>query len=303
MARTKAILIVGGSGFVGSHLALHLREGYKVFATTYTHRILIPGVTVFPLAVDNRDWMKRMIYTTQPDVVIYAVGSHTIGREEADKRKAESAHAGGAVTLCDVADIMQPKFIYLSHCQVFDGEKGNFHETDSTLPTTDLGRVKIQGENFIKGRSLNHIIVRSSPLFGRSNGRTFSPLDRLRISLDRGQRVELPTNEYYSYAPIYGLVDMISRLIETNIRNKIFHYGGLTKVSQYEFAREFAKRFGFDQKLVSPLRQESTIASKAKPIILDYSLNCTQAVQTLKIKPLLLEQGFDLIEKHLITHL
>ena len=58
MAGTKAILIIGGSGFVGTHLALKLREGYKVFATYHTKRFAIPGVTFYgikdPAKFDRR---------------------------------------------------------------------------------------------------------------------------------------------------------------------------------------------------------------------------------------------------------
>jgi nucleoside-diphosphate-sugar epimerase len=64
--RTKAVLIIGGSGFIGTHLALKLRETYKVFLTYNTHPVLIPGTTPIPFNVEGRDWAKRLAYTTQP---------------------------------------------------------------------------------------------------------------------------------------------------------------------------------------------------------------------------------------------
>ncbi len=317
MAHTRAVLIVGGSGFIGTHLALRLRDQFKVFATHLKHRINIPGVTSVPLDVDNKDWSKRVAYTCKPDVVIYACGFNNVKWAEDNTKDAEFVHTSGAGTLTNAADIFQPKFIYLSNCHVFDGSRGNYHETDTVLPATALGKAKLGGENFVRGRSLNYVIVRSSPLIGRGNGLSLSFLDRLRMALDRGERVELSTNEVHSYAHISGLVDLIARVADSGIRNKILHFGGLTKVNSLEWGRAFAERFGYDPKLVmeaqikvqaeeEKAKQQQEQPNKKKAFSApdlgnrDYSLNSSLAIEMLKVKPLLMEQCFDLIEKDLV---
>jgi len=95
----------------------------------------------------------------------------------------------------------------------------------------------------------------------------------------------------------------MSRVIESEIRGKVLHYGGLTKLSTYEFAKNFANRFKFDSHLIIPKTIPQTKASNSEEFFNDFSLNTTQTVQMLKIKPFLLEEGFDLIEKNLITGL
>lgn len=301
MANTKAVLIIGGSGFLGTHLALRLREGYKVFATYHKRPILIRGVTFLPFNVENRNWIKRVVYTARPDVIIYAAGSNSMEWAENFPREAERVHTGGAATTSAVLDILQHKFIYLSNCYTFDGTKGNYRETDAVLPSTSLGKAKLGGENFIRGKSLNHVIIRSSPVFGRGNGTNLSFLDRLRMSLDRGNRVELPKYELHSFAPVSGLVDLVERLVETGVKNKILHYGGLTKVSYYDFGKEFAQHFGYDPGLILPLRPDPKLKLVDSDDAHDYSLNSTQTTQLLKIKPFLLKEGLDLIEKQLVA--
>jgi dTDP-4-dehydrorhamnose reductase len=187
----------------------------------------------------------------------------------------------------------QPKFIYLSSCHLFDGNRGNYHETDVVLPALVMGKVKLGGENFIRGKSVNYNIVRLSPIFGRGNGVRLSFMDMLRMKLDRKQRIELSGNELYSFAPAPGAVEFITRLVDGGPKNKILHYGGLTKISYVEFARKFATRFGYDPDLIVETKSKSSQ-------ILDYSLNSTYVTQNLKIQPLLLEEGFDLIEKQLV---
>jgi dTDP-4-dehydrorhamnose reductase len=254
--------------------------------------VRIPGVTALPLAADNRNWAKRIAYTAKPDAIVYAAGSNDVARAEADPRMAEHIHVGGPATIADVADILQPKFIYLSNCFVFDGARGNYHETDTVLPNVALGKSKLGGENFIRGRSLNYMIVRSSPLIGRGNGLRQSFFDHIRLALDRGERFELPNQEQFSFAPVSGLCELVVRLIEGGVRNRVLHFGGLTKMTHYEWAVQFAQRFGYDPSLV--------VQSRANIPKRDYSLNSSQAIDLLKIKPLLLEESLDLIEQQLV---
>jgi dTDP-4-dehydrorhamnose reductase len=303
-AQTKVVLIVGGSGLIGTHLALRMRESYKVFMTYRKHRVNIPGVTAIPCEVDKQDWVKRIVYTSRPDVVLYVAGQNSPEWAEGNQKDAERVHTDGAGVVSSAAEIFQPKFIYLSNCFVYDGFRGNYAAHETVIPTSLLGKVKVGGENAIRNRSLNYVIIRSSPVIGRGNGRAISMLDKLRMALDRNERIELSPNEVHSYAPIDGLVDVIARTAESGIRNKILHYGGLTRVSQLEFGRAFAKRFGYDGRCISP-RAGTTERKFPQPgkDPLDFSLNSTQTMELLKIKPLFLEESFDLIEKKLVPRL
>lgn len=301
MNSTRAALIVGGSGFVGTHLAQRFRARYKVYATYDSNPIRISGVTAIPMDVTNRNWIKRVIYTVRPEVVIYAAGSNDAIRAESQPREAENVHTGGVATVSNTAEIFQPKFIYLSNSYTFDGQRGNYHESDTILPSLVLGKAKVGGENFIRGKCLNYAIIRTSPLYGRGNGLHLSFLDRIRMALSQKRRIEVLDTEVHSFAPVDGLVDIVERIAaggEGGIRNRILHYGGLTKVTHAEFARAFAVRFGYDPALIVPKRaQGGKSGDQRQP---DYSLNSTQTAELLKIKPLLLEQGFDLIEKKLV---
>jgi dTDP-4-dehydrorhamnose reductase len=303
--RIKSVLIIGASGFVGTRLALHLRDTCKVFATYHTRKPRIKGVTLLPLSIDSRDWCKRVAFTSQPDAIVYAAGKEDLFWAEKYPREADRLHTAGAATLSNVSDLLHPKFIYLSNGLVFDGAKGNYRESDTVLPSFALGKAKLGGENYIRGRSLNYLIVRSSPLLGRSTAQSAfqsSFLDRLRMELDRGRRVELSRGELYSYGSVEGLCEVVETLISSGIRNRIFHYGGLSKVSPYELGKAFAKRFGYDPELVVPGMSLGE-AEGRETHVHDYSLNCSQVAETLKLKPLLLEQSFDLIQKQLVPGL
>lgn len=294
LKRKKAVLLVGGSGFIGTHLALRLRDNFKVFATYRQTEFTLDGVTTLPLDVKNRDWIKRVVYQMRPDVIVYLAGKESVEWAEKESKYAELVHSAGPITVLTAAEIMAPKFIYVSSPYVYDGEKGNYHETDTPLPWTNLGKHKLRSENFVKGKSLNYVIVRTAPLFGRGNGRHLSWLDQLRISLDRGKTFEAYFHELHGFAPIYGFTELIERLIDGGLKNRIVHYGGLTRLSHYELAVRFAKRFGYDPNLVVPKKM-------ARDTVYDYSINCSDTAKNLKLKPLLVEEGFDLLEKRLVA--
>jgi dTDP-4-dehydrorhamnose reductase len=256
--------------------------------------------------IDNRGSVKGVVQMSKPDFIVYTPGLSAYGKSASDFAELERIYSKGAATILNIAEMSQPKFIYLSNSEVFDGDRGNYREHEPALPADVHGKAKLSGENFIRGRSLNSIIVRSSPVFGRGNGVNVSVLDRIRMRLDRGKRIELTANEIYSFAPVEGLADLIGELIaHPSIRNKTFHFGGLTKMSWADFGKTFAQRFGYDPKLIVPVnttRDNAKAAARAdKKEFLDFSLNSSQAVETLKIKPLLLQESFDLIEKKLIA--
>ncbi len=300
---TKSILIVGGSGFVGANLALRLREGHKVFATSYSRKTRIPGVTTIPMSFDKPDWIKHVIYSTRPDVVIYVAGNNLLewAQKDANAREVEKTHVSGPTLVLGAATIVGSRFVYLSNCYAFDGAKGNYKESDTVLPLSTLGKAKVAGENAVKGRAMNYTIVRSSPLFGRSLGGVGNLMDQLRTRLDKGMRLELNTNELHSFAPISGLCELIEKIVDEGPRNKIFHYGGLTKMTHFDFGRKFADAFGYDPGLIVAKKSAAAAESHSTQWGFDYSLNSTHTVESLKIKPLLLEEGFDLIKQGLIV--
>jgi dTDP-4-dehydrorhamnose reductase len=214
---------------------------------------------------------------------------------------AEKVHMDGPSTLAIMTGMMQPRFIFLSSPYVFDGFAGNYHENDMILPGSVLGRMKSGAENVIRSKCSNFVILRTSPVLGRGNGKNNSYLDRLRMAMDRNQRFEASNQELHSFIAADSFSEVVKRLIDSGLRNRVVHYGGITKVTYYEFAKEFAKRFGYDASLIlAKARPQTTGATTDENFMFDFSLNSTQTIEALKIKPLLLEESFDLIEKQLI---
>ena len=303
MTTSKAVLIIGGSGFIGYHLARRLRQDYKVYTTYNRHFVKIDGVTQLPLNIENRIWGKRLIYLIQPEVVIYCVGNHRVEFQESQFHLAEALHSTGPSMVASCLDILQPRFIYLSAAQVFDGMRGNYHESDPVIPHSSLGRVKAGGENIVRSKCLNYMILRVSPLLGRSVLDNPSFLDALRMALSAKRTVKLSHYELHSYANLTPFLEVVHRIIDSGMKNRVLHYGGLTRVSAFDLGQAFARTFGFDPELVVAEEHPylMTNRSSAQAQVLDYSLNSTQLSSLLKIEPLVLEESLDLLKQEMMT--
>ncbi len=301
MENQKTILIVGGSGFVGTHLILKLKESHKIFATYYHQQTRVPGVTFLALNVDDKKEVKRILYQIRPDVIIYVAGAPQENLSEANHVHSEKMHLTGLGAVLSSFDIMQPRFIFISNALVFDGSRGNYHENDTVLPRSGFGKIKLSAENTIKGKCLNYLILRSSLIFGRGNGGSLSLVDQLRMQLDQNKRFEVDHSEFHSFVWINCVCDVIDSLIHTAVRNRVFHYGGLTKITLFEFSIAFAKRFKYNSELIIPKAINNQSLHYSEEPFCDYSLNSTQTAEVLKVKTLLLEEGFDLFEKSLVS--
>jgi dTDP-4-dehydrorhamnose reductase len=295
MAAVKCILIIGGSGFIGSHLAMRLREKHKVYATYQYNPLIIPNVTFFPSKLENRDWVKRMIYTIKPDVIIYATGDNDLDRAEKEDRRTEQLHGAGPATVANVSELVHSKFIYISNSYVFDGNRGNYHESDIALPWSVLGKAKVSGENYIRGKCLDYVLIRPTPLYGRGLGHQFTLLDRMRRALDQGLKFELPTQELHGFASVNDFSDMMSHVIDAGVHNRILHFGGVTKVDYYTFGKMFAETFGYDPSLIvqAKKKQQKSGNELIDEPTMDYSLNCSMMAELLKVKPLDLQESLD----------
>jgi dTDP-4-dehydrorhamnose reductase len=297
----KSILIVGGSGYLGTMIATRLREKYRVFATYRSHPIQIEGVISLRMSLGDSDQVRRVVHFTRPDIIFFCAGKGELPEilDSDELRALDATQTGGCATLLNIAQIYQPRFVYFSLSSVFDGLRGNYREGDTIIASDDIGKVKAGAENIVRAKAFSWNIVRTSEIIGLGHGFRPTLLDRIRWNLSRGKRVELANDQLHAFGISSSFGEFVERLVELAPRNKILHFGGGTKVTEFELGKAIAKRFRLDDSLIS----EKSSNSMKKGANLDLSLNCSSMVEMLKIKPLLLEESLDLIQKHLIPSL
>lgn len=84
---SKRILITGGTGFLGRHLALMLKKDHQVFLTGRNNKQnfwagQVTGCPVFPLDVSNMESVRDGIVEAKPDIVIHAAATKFVDLSE-----------------------------------------------------------------------------------------------------------------------------------------------------------------------------------------------------------------------------
>ncbi len=291
MSQKKKILIIGGSGFVGTNLAKALSEKHHVIATYHRDYSRVPNVEYQPfVGLGDKDLCAKFVETLAPEIVIYAAGSHDLARGEKDPNNMIITHTNGANHMLIASDYLKAKFILISSDYVFSGTEGNYSEGDTAIPLNSLGKAKLGAENYIRSRSLNHVIIRCAPLLGRGTLDHPSWLDQLRETEMTGANLTISKLKVHNPVHIRELGLLIERIIESDIRNKTLHLGGLTKLTLFDLATRFMKDFDLDETALAPI--ETVLDTGYQ----DFSLNFSQTLRLLKTEPLLLEQSLDLLK-------
>lgn len=282
---TLGVLIVGGNGFLGSHLARSLRKHARVTTTYLQNRVPLEGVLSLPIDVRDSAGMRRIIYAQKPDAIVYLCGSENSAWVDGNAQLAEKTISSSASDVLNSAGMISAKFIYISSSSVFDGMRGNYKESDNISPSTLLGRLKAGAENLIRSRTVNAAILRLSPLVGSANPWRPSFFDRLRAELQSGAPLEYSDEEYHSWLPVSDAVLAIENLIKKSHKDSLYHLGGLTRLTPYEMAHLFAKTLGCEGKEI--LKKKKIITKGMIPLPegakLDFSLNSSEIIRSLDV--------------------
>lgn len=289
MADRKRILIIGGNGFIGINLAKDLSKHHDVTCTHGPNVTRLPGVNYVPYhGLTDKDQGRKLIQTTEPDHVIYAVGSNDIYTAEMDVRLAQHHHSAGATQMQASSEFAKARFIYLSSDVVFSGHGGNFNSHDITLPSTTLGKSKLTAENHVRSRSLNYLIIRSSPLLGRGTLEHPSWVDRLRENELFKKRMNLLDRLVRNPVHVSVLSELLLVCIREDVKNQTLHLGGLTKISEHALALKILQKLKLQTEFLA-----TPDATNGNSETHDYSLNFTQTLQLTRIPALTLNESLD----------
>ncbi len=289
-------MIIGGNGFLGSHLANSLKKRARVVVTYHSHHVPIEGVLSLPIDIRDGASLKRIMYGQRPDAVVYLGGPEDARWVDENPKIAEKVFASGPGEILQAAEINSARFLYVSSTSVFDGTRGNYLESDNISPNTLLGKVKASGENLVRGRSNNSSILRLSPLVGSSHPWRPSFFDRLRTSLAAGKTVEIYDHELHSWLSIRdavaGIRGLLTELTTNNPKNTLYHLGGLTRLSAYEISRMFARKFGFPENhiIVKKRAVQKGMLPLADGEKFDFSLNSSEFIRAIGVRPTAIEE-------------
>jgi dTDP-4-dehydrorhamnose reductase len=278
MAYYSKLLITGGSGFLGWNLAKYAAEFYEVSFTYGQHPISIPECQKYHVDLQNRTEIEEVMDDIQPEVLIHTAALGNVELCEKRRSLAHEINVAATSHLAKCAEELGCRFVYISTDLVFDGQQGNYVETDRPIPVNYYGETKLLGEKAVMFTSTDYLIIRMALMYGISNGINGCFTDWIRKGLENKKPVHLYTDQYRSPLFVLDGVQALIELIEKPIKNKIFHLAGRERLNRYDFGKRFAKIFGYSGQWLRPTKMQDVAATVPRGN--DCSLN-PEAVQKL----------------------
>ncbi|HEX9340176.1 MAG TPA: dTDP-4-dehydrorhamnose reductase [Thermoplasmata archaeon] len=245
------LLVIGGSGLLGSKLAVAGRKAYRVVATYRATPPKLEGVELVPFQKeaigDAGAWISRLA----PDYVVDAAAFHDVDRCEDERERAAQVNARAPGVLAEAANGAGARYLFVSTDFVFDGTRGSYEEADPPGPVNHYGRTKLEGERAVLDAGEANQVVRPSVIYGWDDTR-LNFATWLLTSLRDRKAVRIVTDWIGSPTWADSLADAVLRLLALR-EGGIYHLAGPDRLSRFEFATRLAAAFDLDPTAISPV--------------------------------------------------
>jgi dTDP-4-dehydrorhamnose reductase len=130
--------------------------------------------------------LPGLIGETQPDVIVNAAAYTAVDRAESEAALARRVNAEAPAVMAEEAKRLGAAMVHYSTDYVFDGGKaGSYTETDVPNPVNVYGATKLEGEQAVAAAGIDHLILRTSWVYGM-HGKNFL-LTMLRLARERDE--------------------------------------------------------------------------------------------------------------------
>ncbi len=292
----KRILIIGGTGLVGSKLSEFSREyGFESFST-YNARPLDAGNSL-RLDVTDRTTTIELARKVRPDVIVDTHALHNVDYCETHREEARRVNVDGTRNLVDAAKGAGSRFLYVSTDYVFDGTRGGYREEDPTTPLSYYAENKVEAEKIVSTLP-SFIIARPSVIYGwnameksampSSSGKTVNFAMFVLDKFARHETVRAVNDQYSSPTFADNLALALLKLAGMDV-NGVFHVAGRSCLSRFDFAVKAANIFDYSPDLIQKVSSSDFKQVAKRPM--NSCLSIEKAERMLKMRFMSVEDG------------
>jgi len=231
------ILITGADGQLGSDLCIALKK----------HELAT--LTISDGDIADLDFIRGQALKSRPEVIINTASFVRVDDCENQRELAFRVNALGAKNAALAAQEIKARLVHISTDYVFgcgaDPRSTPYLEADEPRPCNVYGASKLEGDNHVRTLCSDHVIVRSSALFGTAGAMGKGGNFVETILKLAGEKPELRVVDDQVFSPTYthDLALKISQIIETALTG-IIHVTNSGACSWYEFSVEILRQAG-----------------------------------------------------------
>ena len=238
------ILITGSNGLLGQKIVRQaLKKGIIFLATSKgeNRNPDCPGENYQSLDICKEDDIAFLFTYFQPTHVIHTAAITNVDACELNPEECELVNVIASRYLFEASQKINAHFQLLSTDFIFDGEKGNYKETDEPNPLSVYAKSKVDGEALLLNSDYkNHSIVRTIIVYGIGNN-----LSRNNIicwakeALGKGQEMNIIDDQFRAPTWADDLAWACLRICELN-KTGIYHISGPETLSIYSIVERVA---------------------------------------------------------------
>lgn len=194
------ILLTGAAGQVGHELRRSLQGLGEVVALDRA------GMDLSDLAA-----VREVIRAVRPGLIVNAAAYTAVDRAESETALARRINAEAPAVMAEEAKRLGAAMVHYSTDYVFDGGKaGPYAETDVPNPVNVYGATKLEGEQAVAAAGIDHLILRTSWVYGMY-GKNFL-LTMLRLARERDE-LRVVADQYGAPTWSRTVADTTARLL------------------------------------------------------------------------------------------
>jgi dTDP-4-dehydrorhamnose reductase len=225
------ILVIGHRGMLGQDLLARLASSGMAAI----------GLDLEEIDITRSQQVHAITRDHQPSLVINCAAYTAVDQAESEPDLAFAVNRDGPQNLADACHGLGIPLIHISTDYVFDGEaRRPYREDDAVNPINVYGHSKWEGEQAVRSRLLQHLIVRTAWLYG-IHGHNFVKTI-LQLARDR-EELRVVADQYGS--PTWtgdmsdALVAMAGQVVADSgsIQWGTYHYCNAGETTWYDLAR------------------------------------------------------------------
>lgn len=270
----RKIFITGSRGYIGSRFLSLYRDAFT---------IADPQVNIL-----SPDDVVRTLSESESSIVIHLAAKTHIDRCEKEKHSGKNSNVWkvnveGTKHIIDACKKTGSYLIMFSTECVFDGEVGQYTETDIPNPKNWYGETKYRAEQMVLDSGIPACILRSVYTYGHPDHKN-DTVKTLLNKLQNSEKIRAVTDQLMSFTFVDDLLRVLKSIINHKPRG-IFHYAGTKQISMYEFSSKVATVYGYHQDTIEPVTLEEYFKNRAKFRLRRATLNCEKITRALRVIP------------------
>ena len=184
----KNILITGGAGYIGSHIAdVLVKNKKKIFIVdnleTGYRRLINKKAKFYNTNINNFKKVKKILIKNKIDTVIHLAASISINESKKNPKKFYKNNVVATSVLVKACQNNFVKnFIFSSTAAVYKDTNNKVNEKSIIKPKSIYGKTKKKAEDIIiksfKGKKINYAILRYFNVVGASDNKKIGPIKK-----------------------------------------------------------------------------------------------------------------------------